>query len=564
MSVGEKEKKVSQTNQSPELDGLNITDSVLENEDKNKINDNKAAKKRAKQMRTPEELKRLKRRRIIISVAALLVAIGALFVVPLTRWQILNVFGFRGSIKVLVQDKKTYETVTDANVLIDDNSVGSTDSSGQLELTGVRLGQHDLRVEKSGYSRYDSTFSVGLKSSQINTSIEAIGIKVSVSVKDWLTNAPVPAAVIQAGDRKATTDEKGQASIIIPPSDSEVKTSVQAKDYIKREVAIDPKVTSRDVTLVPSAKDYFISKRSGKFDIYSTNLDGTNQKKVISATGNEDRNTLQFTIDRNNKHAVLIATREIERQNGRVVAGIYDVNLEGASLNKFDSGSDVYVIGWAGDSLIYQKTDPNLKYDAKNLTSLIAYNVKTGIASTISKANYFQLSAIAGQSIFYLPADAYRDINPKLTALDMLTNARRVYLPGKQISYGVQSNYGLLEVETTAGKYYELDASTGASTPIDRQPGEAVSFMLSQNGGSVISAQRRDGKGALVQKSISSGNEKTVIKLGGLTNPIRFISSKLAVVRISTSQETADYVVDIKTGKFAKIDDVTDVGSGWY
>ena len=51
-------------------------------------------------------------------------------------------------------------------------------------------------------------------------------------------------------------------------------------------------------------------------------------------------------------------------------------------------------------------------------------------------------------------------------------------------------------------------------------------------------------------------------KISGLTNPIRFVSDDLVIARVVTSQETADYVISLSTGRSSKIVDVTNMRTG--
>ncbi len=545
------------------LEELRISDDDLEQVDSLSKEEKKAAKKRAKQLRTPEEKKRHKRKVILLVSGGVLMVVGALFALPLTRWFILNSLGFRGSLSVLVQEKTSNVTVTDVDVLIDEVVVGSTDVAGQLHVSQVKLGDRTIRLEKPGYSRQQLNQTVGLGLTKMNATVEAIGVKVVINAKNWLTNKPIPGAKLTSGEATATADKKGLATLIIPPSDEKTDIKIEAPGYHARNIELDPGVFSKEVTLVASAKNYFISKRDGNFDIFSSNLDGTNQKKIIEATGKENADFLQFSVHRSNKQAVLVATRDGARQNDRIIAGVYKVDLEKASLTKIDEGSDVRLLDWAGDTMLYTKTIPTVKYDDKNFARIQSYNVLTSTLAEQARANYFQLALAAGDSLLFMAADAYRPIaNADLTSVSLTNNARKTYLKDKQVSYGVQTNYGIVQLETVDGQYHQIDVSSGVATRIDRQPGSVKQFGLSQNATQVAFADKRDGKGALIVRNTKDGTEKIVTKEGGLVYPIRWVSSELIVARVATNQETADYVVDVTTGKMAKIVDVSNVGYG--
>lgn len=547
------------TESSEDLKDVKISDEDLENADQNKKVDSKEAKKRSKLLRTPEEKKRLKRRNTLIGAILVAVLVAGLLVLPMTRWAILNALGFRGELSILVQDVKTNETISQVNVVVDGAVVGSTDSSGQLSVSNVRLGARDIGLEKSGYSRSQQSVNVGTGITKYNATIEAIGLKVNISVKDWLSQKPIAKAALVAGDSKAITDSKGQAALIVSPGEEKVVLKVRADGYLSREVELDSNVASREVTLTSSAKNYFISKRDGKFDIFSSNIDGTNQKKIVEATGKENQNFLQFTINRSNKKAILVATREGRRLNNRIIAGVYKVDLEKASIEKIDEGSDVQILDWAGDSLVYTKTMPELKYDDKRFTRIVSYNVNSGNLNTRAEANYFQLASVVGEKLFYKPSEG-----SDLTSLDLGSGVKSTYLKDQPISYGVQTSYGVLQLETLDSQFYEINSVSGSTNKIDRQPGNSEKFALSQDGKRILFVDQRDGKGALVVQKTSSKDDSVVAKIGGLVEPVRWVNSSLAVARIATNQETADYVIDVSSGKFAKIVDVSNVGQSLY
>lgn len=544
------------------LEGVQISDTDLEQTDKLTKQEKKEAKKRAKKLRTPEEKKKLKRRKILFGSISLLILVVVIFAVPMTRWPMLNALGFRGNIAVLVQDEDSNVTISDVNVLVDDSFVGTTDGSGQLRVSNIRLGDHNIKLQKAGYSRVDEEQTISFGTRKYNTSLKAIGIKIDIGVKDWLNNTSVVGAKISGGGSTATTDNKGRAALVIKPTDEDTAVSIKAKGYLDKKIQVAPKVASLDVSLVSSSKNYFISKRDGKYDIFKSNIDGSSQRKIIEATGKENQGLLQFSIHRNNRYALLVAIRDGTRLGDRLVAGIYKVDLEQASLKKIDEGSDVQLLGWAGDSAVYTKTSPETNYDDKNFTKLMSVNILSDTLAQQASSNYFQLATIVGEKVLYVAGDAYREIkNPKLVGVDPNSGARQTYQSGKSIRYGNQTTYGVLEFETDASEFYSLNVITGALQATDRQPSDINRYSLNQSANKVAYTDRRDGKGVLLVRNLKDGKEEPIVAISGLTTPVRWVSSRLVVARISTNQETADYVIDTNSGKYAKIVDVSDIGS---
>lgn len=546
-----------------DLHEVEISDHNLEEVDKQSTQAKKDAKKTAKKLLSPEEKAALLKKRLLIGVGALSVLLLMLLAIPFTRWPILNTIGFRGTLELVVQDPAE-RPVFSAAIKLDTGEAAVSDKFGRAKFQGVRLGKRSLLIQKNGYGDKTTTLTTGFGTSKKIEQLKIIGIKLDVDVKDWLSGQPVGGATITYGKSSATTDESGRASLVIPPTDQKnVEISISAPGYLTKLVETETTVLSREVALVSAQKDYFISKRDGKFDLFSSNLDGTDQRKIIEATGKEDESVLQLSINKNNKQAVLIATREGKVQAGRIVAGVYSLDLEKATLRKIDEGSDIQLFDWSENTLVYTKSSPGLNYDDPALSRLMSYNSASGKLSQIAAANYFAASLVAINKVFYVPADAYRAIeNGALTSQDLNSGATKTYLQNKPVTYISRASYLSLELQDSTGSTYELQIGSGAVKAIDRRPGTSLQIAASPNSQNIAWGDRRDGQGALVVRSLKDGSEKVVAKIPGLTNPVRFVTDNVVVARIVTSQETADYVINIASGKFKKVVDVSNIGTG--
>jgi hypothetical protein len=76
----------------------------------------------------------------------------------------------------------------------------------------------------------------------------------------------------------------------------------------------------------------------------------------------------------------------------------------------------------------------------------------------------------------------------------------------------------------------------------------------------------RDGKGVLSIQDLKNNTEKVLYSKGGLGYPIRWLNDKNILFRVSNSQETADYVLNIDAPNPIKVTDVTNTSttSRWY
>lgn len=559
----EKPDEVSLEFDENDLSSVDISDTTLEAADKETSHAKKGAKKTAKKLRTPEEKKRAFRKKILMAVMAVVVVVGALLAIPTTRWPMLNFIGFRSTLVVTVQEKGGSKPVAHAAVKLQSGALATTDSFGRASFSKVRLGPQKLTVQKAGYGDITQTITSSFGTTKPKVALKVIGIQLNFDLKNWLSNQPVAGATLKYEKSSAQSDATGRASLVIPPTDqTQIEVGIVAPGYLTKTVKTDIEVESREVSLIAAQKNYFLSKRDGRFDLFSSNLDGSDQRKLIEATGKEDENLLQLSVNRNNKQAILVATRDGRIQNGRLIAGVYSLDLEKASLKKIDEGSDIQLLDWADTTMLYTKSDPGLNYDDPAFSRLMSFNTTNSRLAELAQTNYFAAALVAQNKVFFMPSDPYRSIdNAQLTSIDVGSGAKKSYLGGKLINYATRPSYGTLELQDTSGANFELQISTGTTKSVDRRPNTALSFALSPNNQLAVWTDKRDGQGALLSRNLKTNEEKVVAKVGGLTNPVRFVSDDLVVVRIATSQETADYVVSLASGRLGKISDVSNIGS---
>lgn len=550
-------------NKADNLVDVDISDATMEAEDKKSVLAKKRARKEAKKHRTPEEKKRIARKKVLIAGALFAAIVAALLVVPYTRWPVLNTIGFRGDLTVVAMDQNGEKPVGGASVSLENGQTATADAFGKALLRQARLGNQKVVIQKSGYGTIQQTVTNKVGSTQHTVKMKVIGIKLDFDVRHWLTHQKIAGAKVSYKDSTATADDSGVASLIVPPTDNlTIEATVEAQGYLTKKVKTELAIESREVSLVAAPKNYFISKRDGKFDIFSSNLDGSGQKKIIDATGNEEIDLLQFTIHKGNAQAILVANRDGRVENGRIIAGVYIIDLEKATLQKIDEGSEVQLLDWSGDRIVYTKSQANLNYDDPNLSKLMTYHIGTRRLTEITQTNYFSIAVVASEKVFFMPSDPYRPIdNASLTSYNLQTSARSTHLAGKLIHYGARSSYTTLDLQDSLGVNFQINTVNGAVRQIDNRPGASLQFALNHSGSQVAWTDKRDGKGALLLQPSAGGEQKIVTTSPGLTTPLRFIGDDLIVIRSATSEETADYVVSISTGKIAKVVDVSHVGT---
>ncbi|MDQ5970084.1 MAG: hypothetical protein QG593_601 [Patescibacteria group bacterium] len=225
-----------------------------------------------------------------------------------------------------------------------------------------------------------------------------------------------------------------------------------------------------------------------------------------------------------------------------------------------DEGSDVRLLEWGDDTFVYQKSDPKLTYDDPGFSKISAYNVGNSKQKQLAQANYFSVALVAQNYLYYGGADGYREeANTPLTSIELTSGATKQILEGRIPSALSRSNFDSLTLIEDDSNYYNINVKSGSAKQIDRRVDTLLNFGLSPNASQVLWSEQRDGQGNLFARSTGSDDTRIVAKVSGLKGPIRWVSDRLAVVRVVTTTETADYLFDIPTAKSAKIVDVSDV-----
>ena len=243
------------------------------------------------------------------------------------------------------------------------------------------------------------------------------------------------------------------------------------------------------------------------------------------------------------------------------------IDVKTGDFKKIDSSERIDILGWIDDRVIYVKVQAGASGQNPERHRLVSFDTDTQQSNQIAASNFFNDVLVAEDYIFYAPSDAYKQ-SPR--AYLFRSNA-----DGSSIETVFEKNVwtvlrtGLDSITFDSEQtWYSGKINQILNNELDSRPNEFTSRLYTSNPSETKSAwvDIRDGKGALILTDRTSGEETTVASEGGLRNPIVWLSDRHLIYRIVTSDETADYVLDVVTGKVAKIDDVTDISGAdrWY
>lgn len=461
------------------------------------------------------------KRALLITGALVLVAIIVLAAVPATRNKIAGVF-VKKTVTVLVKDSQKSNPVSKAEVAIG-GVHAQTDKDGKAVLQGIEPGAHDVTVTKELYKQATTTATVPIfgDAAQLAVTAEPTGRLVAVSVTDRISGAVVANATIDAGNgNSATTDNKGQATVVVPADKPQITATVSAVGYLQAKDAVIKQEESSSLQVVPTGEVYFLSKQSGKVDVVKTNFDGSSRSVIVPGTGNENDRETSLLASRDWKYLALLAKRDKE-------TALYLIDTATGKLETIDEGKDLRfsLVGWSGSRFVYSLTRENRKDWQAGYQVLKSYNAPTrqltvidetqagnegdSVAQTMSGFYILKNDQIvyikdwyAGWSygldnrtdtIASIQADGSNKRALKsYKAMDLSYIEAKLYTP-QEIHFRVwDDEYNRLEnVMTVGGK---LEPVPPAQQKFDQ---EYPTFLMSPDGTKSFWAEPRDGKNAL-------------------------------------------------------------------
>lgn len=511
----------------------------------------------------------------------IITTIAVLAIVPSSRYMILNAVGVRSKASLFVIDNSTQQPLKNVNVQLGDQSA-TTNQDGFAALEQIRLGDQELVIERRAFEKTTKEVTIGLGSNPLgNTAISPAGLQFAFNVKDYLSQKPIEKAEVYSGDASAFTNKDGEALLTLDvKGDEAVEIKIRADDYREETIKDDGKNDNKptSVLMVADKKHIFISKRSGKYDVYKIDADGKNEELVLSGTGAE-RKDMTLTTHGSGDRAALVSTRDnIRNADGVLLSTLTLIEVDTNKTQPLDTSERVQIVGWIDDSLVYVLVDDGAKKNGASTHKLVSYDIKTESKTEIAKGLFLNDVAIANDRIYYAPAAELEEKvegedKPKVKddTMGLFSTDREGKDKQRIIEQEIWSifrqDYDTLALG--AGQnWFEYKLGSSEANKLSGPPAEQVRsvFVKNEATGDNLWVDKRDGKGVLLVYDAKSKENKTLLTLSGLTNPVRWLNKTTAVFRLETQQETTDYVVNIEGGDHKKLVDATNTSGvdNWY
>jgi hypothetical protein len=493
-----------------------------------------------------------------ITIIILVIGIAAAFIVPGSRYALLNTFGVRSSASVVVLDDTTQLPLKNVTVSLGDNRA-RTDSDGKVRFKNLKLGNYHLRVNRLAFAPQTKDVTIGWGSNPLGEfKLDATGIQYTLSVKDYLSGRPIRAAEAENADLVAQSDAKGK--IILTVEDTEQTTlevTLTSPGYRTEQVTINAaKKVTANVALVPAQKAVYVSDVSGTYDVYSSDLDGKNKKRLLKGTGIEKAD-ISLVVSPDGGRAALVSTRDnIRDKDGFLVSTLTIIDVHGGTAAPVDRSQKIQLIDWIDNKLIYRKTLAGASASSPQRNRIVAFNYEANARVQLASANMFTYVASIGGKIFYAPSstDPQAALGLFRASLD---GKNRTRITDKEIWTGVRTAYNTIRLQTPdAWLAYDIPSRELTKTSA---PGSINSLTFANDPSGKLSAwvDTGDNKAMLRLYTIAQSANKTLAEQDGLTTPVRWAGQKAIIYRVATDAGIADYVVSPDGGKPRKIANVT-------
>jgi hypothetical protein len=310
-----------------------------------------------------------------ITLLLLFGGIAALLVVPKTRYLVLNTAGVRSSSSVVVVDDSTQLPLKGVEVKLGEQET-KTDSRGRVQFKELELGPTKLVVSRVGFEEVQRSVIIGWGSNPFGTvALKASGVQYVIEVRDYLSDKPVEGVEATDGvEATAVSGKDGKITLTLSSAiTAESTITLSRGGYRTEQIALDadPKKTTK-ASLVLDRKAVFMTKQSGKYDLYKSDIDGKNRELLLPGTGAETSN-IGLAVSLDGKRAALVSTRENKRaSDGSLLSTLVLIDVDEGDTVSIAEGAQLQLIDWIGSRLIFRQVAASST--AANRDVVVAYN----------------------------------------------------------------------------------------------------------------------------------------------------------------------------------------------
>ncbi|MBI3624104.1 hypothetical protein HY218_00565 [Candidatus Saccharibacteria bacterium] len=413
-----------------------------------------------------------------ITIGVLTILIILAIVIPPSRYFLLNSFGVRSSVQLSVLDNSSQQPLKNVQVSLA-GQTAETDIEGKAKLLHVKLGSVQLVIDKRGFATLQKKITVGWGSNPLGSfSLTPQGTQFVLSVADFLSGKPVPKVEATSGEASALSDDKGLIKLTIDKPADTVQVMITGDGYREESLSFSSSTkTTQTVKLVPAHKHVFVSKRSGKYDVYKIDADGKNEALVLAGTGSE-RDDMVLAPHPTDDVVAFVSTRDNQHNSdGYLLSSLILITLTDDTVTKITQSERIQIVDWVGSRLIYIQVAAGTSAGSPNRNRLISYDYQSGSSKELTSANYFNDVLSAGAKIYYAPSNAYQVGSGGFYVVDADGKNKKV-VASEETWNAFRTSYDHLTL-SQPNQWQDYQLSTGKLTKLSGAPANPTNRWLS-------------------------------------------------------------------------------------
>jgi hypothetical protein len=496
-----------------------------------------------------------------LTILLILGAAGAVAAIPETRYKVLNKAGVTSSARLTILDQSTQLPLKNVKVSLA-GATAQTDKDGKATLRELPLGPATLQVERIAFAPLTKEVTVGWGSNPLGSfSMTATGVQYTIVVTDFLSGKPLEGAEASSdGDINALADKQGKITLTVSDANlTELDVQITLAGYRTEPLKLraDQSAVTTAVTLVPAQKTAFVSKTSGKYDLYTMDLDGKNRAALLPGTGRETQN-ISLTVNSAGDRAALVSTRDAVRDpDGYLLGTLTLVDLKTGATTTVEHAPQIQLIDWIGNRLVYRMGQPGAANADEQRYRLVSYDYQSKSRQQLDAANEFTDIVSVGGIVYYAVSHTDSKGQPGGFFKIRPDGTSKINLFQEEVWSIQRSAYDTLLLQTP-DKWFSYAVGTLQPTPTEQSPTfNGRAYIDNASGERSLWIDERDGKGTLLVHDNKANTDTVVHAQEGLAYPVRWLNEHTVVFRVTTAAETTDYAKSLLGGDARKLSDVT-------
>ncbi len=472
----------------------------------------------------------------------------------------LNTVGVRSSLQVNVFDGATNLPLQNA-IVTAGSATGKTNTEGKVRLKGVKLGKQEVVIHKSAFASTKKQVVFGARIVNLgDITLRPVGTRLTYVFTDYLSGKPIADVEVSSGESVTKSQKTGTAILTVPAQVEAETVRVMKKGYRTEEIK-RPQNAKATIAqkLVPATQAVYISKASGKYDVYKTYIDGAGKGVLLPGTGLENQSIMVLPSPDGAKVAVASTRDEKRNSAGYLLTALTLVDVATGEQTNLEYAESINLVGWRDQTLVYLQTVAGASAANPSRQKIIAYDLANNKRYQLAAANYFTGQELVGDTLYYLVSATDPSTQEAFSRIKLDGSNKKALFTGNVWSF-LRTGYTTIKLQTPE-KWYEY--TIGAAAPTETKPSEYSEFRRYVDAPDVktsVWVDMRDQKGVLVKRMIAAGTETDLTTQKNMLAPLYWLNNTTVVYRVSGAAEVADYVVNIDGGQPKKIADVSLTG----